>query len=104
MPETQVVRQFFRDVADHVEGVKPLPDPKWAAGFLRQIADSEPDADGGWKAPRAESGGRFRVEWKTRGGTMAAVVGAESEAAARRHAEEKLLLPGERLVSVRKEA
>lgn len=52
MPETQAIRQFFLDVADHVEGKRPLPDPKGAAGLLRAIANSEPAEDGGWKQPQ----------------------------------------------------
>jgi len=55
MSETAVIRQFFRDVADHVEGIKPLPDPKRAAEFLRSIADSEPAPDGGWKHPEKKA-------------------------------------------------
>jgi hypothetical protein len=54
MAETEVVRQFFRDVADHVENIKLLPDPKAAAQLLRMIANSEPATDGGWREPKGE--------------------------------------------------
>jgi hypothetical protein len=54
MAETEVVRQFLCDVADHVEGIKPLPDPKSAAELLRMFANSEPAPDGGWKEPKGE--------------------------------------------------
>jgi hypothetical protein len=53
MAETQAVRFFFRQVADHVSGVQ-LMEPehaKAAAELLRQIADSKPAPDGGWKVP-----------------------------------------------------
>jgi hypothetical protein len=55
MAETEVVRQFFLNVGDHVEGIKPLPDPKSAAELLRVIANSEPAPDGGWKEPKEKT-------------------------------------------------
>jgi hypothetical protein len=52
MPETEAIRQFFRDVADHVAGIRRLPDPQGAAELLRSIANSEPAEDGGWRRPQ----------------------------------------------------
>jgi hypothetical protein len=53
MAETQAVRFFFRQVADHVSGVKAMEPEhaKAAAELLRQIADSKPAPDGGWQMP-----------------------------------------------------
>ena len=54
MAETQAVRFFFRQVADHVSGVKAM-EPEHAsaaAELLRQIADSKPALDGGWQVPK----------------------------------------------------
>jgi hypothetical protein len=54
MAETQAVRFFFRQVADHVSGVKAMEPEhaKAAADLLRQIADSKPAPDGGWQVPK----------------------------------------------------
>jgi len=52
LADTESIRQFFREVADHVEGIKPLPDPKTAAELLRAVANSEPAPDGGWRKPK----------------------------------------------------
>jgi hypothetical protein len=54
MAETQAVRFFFRQVADHVSGVKAMEPEhaKAAAELLRQIADSKPAPDGGWQVPK----------------------------------------------------
>jgi hypothetical protein len=53
MAETQAVRFFFRQVADHVSGVKAMePEHAMAAAeLLRQIAESKPAPDGGWQVP-----------------------------------------------------
>jgi hypothetical protein len=54
MAETQAVRFFFRQVADHVSGVKAMEPEhaKAAADLLRQIAESKPAPDGGWQVPK----------------------------------------------------
>lgn len=53
MAETQAVRFFFRQVADHVDGVTLMePDhARAAADLLRKIANSKPAPDGGWQMP-----------------------------------------------------
>ena len=58
MPETEVVRQFFRDVADHIEGTRPLPDPETAVEILRMIANSKKAKDGGWKQKQKKKKGK----------------------------------------------
>jgi hypothetical protein len=54
MAETQAVRFFFRQVADHVDGVQAMEPEhaKAAADLLRKIADSKPAPDGGWQVPK----------------------------------------------------
>lgn len=53
MAETQAVRYFFRQVADHVDGTKSMEPEhaKAASDLLRSIAESKPAPDGGWRVP-----------------------------------------------------
>lgn len=56
MGDTNAIRQFFIDVADHMEGKREMcsRDTRIAAGLLRQIAMSKPAPDGGWMVPQTK--------------------------------------------------